>query len=63
MIIIIDSGGANISSIQFSLARLGVSATLSHNANEIKAASHLILPGVGSAAYAMQILQEKDNKP
>jgi glutamine amidotransferase len=58
MITIIDSGGANISSIQFSLERLGVTAKLSNDIGVIKKSSHIILPGVGSASSAMKRLTE-----
>ncbi len=58
MITIIDSGGANIASVQFALQRLGVSARLSHDSELIKKSSHLILPGVGSAGAAMTRLRE-----
>ncbi len=58
MITIIDSGGANIASIQFSLQRFGVDAQLSRDVEIIKKSTHLILPGVGSASYAMQYLQQ-----
>lgn len=57
MITIIDSGGANISSIQFAFERLGVSAALSNDADVIKKASHIILPGVGSAGSVMRHLK------
>jgi glutamine amidotransferase len=58
MITIVDSGGANISSIKFSLERLGVTAQLSHDAHIIKQSSHIILPGVGSASSAMKRLND-----
>jgi len=58
MITIIDSGGANIASIQFSLERLGVIAQLSRDENIIKQSSHIILPGVGSAGSVMKRLKE-----
>lgn len=58
MITIVDSGGANIASIQFGLQRLGVEAMLSHDANVIRKSSHIILPGVGSAERAMRILKQ-----
>ncbi len=58
MITIIDSGGANIASIQFALERLGVVAELSHDAEIIKKSSHIILPGVGSAGNAMKRLKD-----
>lgn len=54
---IIDSGGANIASLRFALARLGVDATLTQDAESIRAARHVILPGVGAAAAAMQKLR------
>jgi len=58
MITIIDSGGSNISSIQFAFQRLGVECQLSHDAEIIRQSSHLILPGVSSANYAMNKLRE-----
>lgn len=58
MITIIDSGGANIASIQFALERLGVVAELSHDVDTIKQSSHIILPGVGSAGNAMKRLKD-----
>ncbi len=54
---IVDSGGANIASLRFALNRLGVDATLSTDAKTIQNASHVILPGVGAAAAAMQRLE------
>lgn len=58
MITIVDSGGANIASIIFALKRLGVTAQLSCDAEVIRASSHVILPGVGSAETAMRRLQQ-----
>ena len=55
---IIDSGGANIASLQFALARLGYSASLTTAADVIQSAERVILPGVGAAADAMQRLSE-----
>lgn len=55
-VIIVDSIGANIASIQFAFERLGVATELSHDSEKICAASHVILPGVGAAATAMQRL-------
>jgi glutamine amidotransferase len=53
MITIIDSGGANIASIQFALNRLGAVAKLSTDVKVIKQSSHVVLPGVGSAERGM----------
>jgi glutamine amidotransferase len=58
MITIIDSGGANIASIQDAFERLGVTAKLSGDAEVIKKSTHVILPGVGSAGSAMQQLRQ-----
>ena len=44
---IIDSGGANIASLRYALERLGASSRLTADAGELRAASHVILPGVG----------------
>jgi imidazole glycerol-phosphate synthase subunit HisH len=54
---IIASGGANIASLQYALQRLGASSTVTSDADEIRAASHVILPGVGAAAEAMKRLR------
>jgi len=56
-IVIVESGGANIASLQFALQRLGAPCEVSANAQRIAAASHVILPGVGAAADAMARLR------
>ena len=55
--VIIDSGGANLASLQFALQRLGASATVTSDPRAIAAAPRVVLPGVGSAADAMQRLR------
>jgi glutamine amidotransferase len=55
---IIDGGGANIASLRFALERQGRASVLTTNADVIRAASHVILPGVGAAQPAMQKLAE-----
>ena len=55
--VIIDSGGANLASLQFALERLGARAAVSADARAIASAARVILPGVGSAADAMQRLR------
>jgi len=57
-IIIINYGAGNIKSIQFAFKRLGVTAVLSNNVDEIKGADKVIFPGVGEASSAMKMLQE-----
>jgi imidazole glycerol-phosphate synthase subunit HisH len=56
---IIDSGGANIASVMFALERLGVRPVLTDDPGTIRDASHVILPGVGAAAVAMERLRQK----
>ena len=53
MIAIIDSGGANIASVQFALERLGVAAELTADPDKIVNADKVLLPGVGAAPNAM----------
>lgn len=54
---IIDSGGANIASVQYAIERLGVNAELTTDPQRVRSASHVILPGVGMAADCMGRLQ------
>ncbi len=55
---IIDSGGANIASVLYALGRLGASAELTTDADTIRGAERVLLPGVGAARDAMQRLQD-----
>ena len=54
---LVDSGGANIGSVRFALQRLGVEAGLTADADIIRQARRVILPGVGAAASAMDRLR------
>jgi imidazole glycerol-phosphate synthase subunit HisH len=58
-VVIIASGGANIASLQYALQRLDTPAELSADPDRIRAASHVILPGVGAAADAMMRLRQR----
>lgn len=55
---VIASGGANLASLCFALNRLGYDAPVTEKASAIRAASHVILPGVGAARDAMERLAE-----
>jgi len=55
--VIIDSGGANLASLQYALERLGVQAPVTSAPAAVRSATHVILPGVGSAADAMRRLK------
>ncbi len=51
--VIIPSCGSNLASLQFALERLGADVPLTEEPERIRAASHVILPGVGAAAPGM----------
>lgn len=55
---IIDSGGANISSVTHALKRLGATAVFTADAAVIRSAERVILPGVGAAGSAMSHLRK-----
>lgn len=52
-VVIIDSGGANLASLGFALTRQGARAEVSVDADRIRRASHVLLPGVGAAHDTM----------
>jgi imidazole glycerol-phosphate synthase subunit HisH len=54
---IIDSGGANIASLRYAIERLGIESELTTDPARLRAASHVILPGVGAAADCMARLE------
>lgn len=58
-VILVDSGGSNIGSLRFALQRLGVDACLTDDADAIRKADHVILPGVGAAGMGMARLHER----
>ena len=57
---IIDSGGANIASLRYAFQRLGVDGDLTTDAERIRNAERVILPGVGAARDAMSRLIDLD---
>ena len=58
MIAVIRSTGSNFASVRFAVERLGGSVAVTEDPDVIRAASHVILPGVGSAATGMRRLEE-----
>jgi glutamine amidotransferase len=56
-VVLLDSGGANLMSVQAAFARMGVVAPVSDDWNAIRASTHVVLPGVGEAAAAMARLR------
>ncbi|MFT3806399.1 imidazole glycerol phosphate synthase subunit HisH [Arenimonas sp.] len=57
-VVLLDSGGANLGSVQAAFARLGVDAPVSSDAARIRRATHVVLPGVGAAGSAMARLRD-----
>ena len=57
---LVDAGGANIGSVRYALRRLGVEAVPTTDADEIRVADKVILPGVSTAATVMRRLRELD---
>lgn len=55
---VVNSGGANISSVLHALRRLGTEPVFTADPHLISQASHVILPGVGAAGRAMSVLRE-----
>jgi imidazole glycerol-phosphate synthase subunit HisH len=54
---IIDSGGANIASLRYAIDRLGIDSQITTDAQTLRQATHVILPGVGAAADCMERLR------
>lgn len=59
-LVIIDSGGANLASLQYALQRLKQDSVVTADRNVIRGAARVILPGVGAARNAMQTLSRYD---
>ncbi len=57
-VVIVDSGGANIASLLYAFERLGADALLTTDAETIRDADRVLLPGVGAAGDSMQRLQD-----
>lgn len=58
-VVIVDSGCANVASVTFALERLGISPEVSYDADAIRAATHVVLPGVGTAPSFMTRMRER----
>lgn len=57
-IAIVKYNAGNIQSVLYALERLGVSATVTGDAESLRSADKVIFPGVGEASSAMQSLRE-----
>ncbi|KXO13481.1 Imidazole glycerol phosphate synthase amidotransferase subunit [Moritella sp. JT01] len=59
-VVIIDTGCANLSSVRFAVERLGYTVTVSRDADVLRNADKLFLPGVGTAQEAMKNLANRE---
>ena len=62
-VVLLDSGGSNYTSLQAAFERLGARCRQSSSPACIHAASHVVLPGVGSAASAMAAINAQGLAP
>lgn len=62
-VVLLDSGGSNYASLQAAFERLGARCQQSEDPERIRAATHVVLPGVGSAGAAMSAITERDMAP
>ncbi len=57
-IVVIKYNAGNIRSVDFALQRIGISATITDDKDEIRSADRVIFPGVGEAATTMHFLKQ-----
>ena len=62
-LVIVDTGCANLASVSYAFERLGAAPIISDDAQRIKAADRVVLPGVGAAPFAMKNIHTKNLKP
>ncbi len=62
-LVIVDTGCANLASVKYAFERLGTTPLISDDAGVISAADRVVLPGVGSAPFAMRNIDAKKLKP
>lgn len=59
-IVIINTGCANIASVQYAFEQLNTQVQVTDDPQRIKQADKVILPGVGSAEFAMQAIKSRN---
>jgi glutamine amidotransferase len=62
-VVLLDTGGSNFTSLQAAIERLGARCLHSRDPEQIRAATHVLLPGVGSAGAAMQAIAAQNLAP
>lgn len=56
---LVDAGGANFASVRHALERQGARVRLARDADALRGAQRIVLPGVGAARPAMALLRER----
>ncbi len=56
-ICILDYGSGNVGSVKNAFERLGIESVVSNEVNDVKNASHLVLPGVGAFKSSMEKIE------
>ena len=59
-VLVVGTGTANTASVLAGLRRAGAEPELSHDREDLRRADHVVLPGVGAFAAALQKLKEHD---
>ena len=62
-LIIVDTGCANLASVTYAFERLGIDAIVTDHDATINSADRVVLPGVGSAPFAMKSINSKGLAP
>lgn len=62
MIAIVDYGMGNVASVKTAFERLGYEVIITDDPEQLRRASHLILPGVGSFQAAMEEIEKRNLK-
>ncbi len=62
-LVIVDTGCANLASVKYAFERLGVDALVTDQVDRIKSADKVVIPGVGSAPFAMKSIELKGLRP
>lgn len=63
MITIVDYGLGNIGAFANMYKRMGIATTSARTAEDLKSATHVILPGVGAFDHAMELLDASGMRP
>jgi imidazole glycerol-phosphate synthase subunit HisH len=59
VVALVDAGGANLGSVRYALEREGATVEIVRDAEGLRSARRVILPGVGAAPPAMALLRER----